>query len=71
VPDIGTVKVVELKGESAFLPPEFWVVTKITPLTAPVDGGENVTVHVTLCPPARVMGELKSLRLKPVPDRDT
>jgi len=57
VPDSDTVRVVELDGEFVFLP-ETWVVTKIDtlPVLVPVDGGVNVTVPVTLCPPARVMG---------------
>jgi hypothetical protein len=56
VPDIVTVMAAELEGEFVFFPPELWVVTTIEPLSVPVDGGVNVTVHVTLCPPARVMG---------------
>ena len=49
VPDIVTVMVL-------FFPPELWVVTTIEPLSVPADGGVNMTVPVTLCPPARVMG---------------
>ena len=57
MPDSATVRVVELDGEFVFLP-EPWVVTTIDtpPVSVPVDGGVNVTLHVTLCPPARVMG---------------
>jgi hypothetical protein len=58
VPDMARVTIVEVDVEFVCLPPELWVVTTIDtlPLSAPVDGGVNVTVHVMLCPPARVMG---------------
>lgn len=59
VPDIATVTVdIEPEAELVFFPPELWVLTMIDtlPLSAPVEGGVNMTVHVTLCPPASVIG---------------
>jgi hypothetical protein len=57
VPDIATVTVVELDAE-LFLPPELWAVIRMEtlPLSVPVDGGVNVMLPMTLCPPASVIG---------------
>lgn len=40
------------------------------PLSAPEDCGANVTFPLTLCPPARVTGYVKPLKVKPVPDSE-
>jgi hypothetical protein len=58
VPDMARVTVVEPEGELVCPLPPVWVVTTMDtlPVSVPADGGVNVIVHVTLCPPARVIG---------------
>jgi hypothetical protein len=57
VPDIVTVTELEILKLAVFFPLD-WVVNAIetVPLSVPLEVGENVIQHVTLCPPASVKG---------------
>ena len=72
VPESATVAAVEIDAEFVFLPPELCVLTIMDalPLSAPVKGGAKVMANVTLCPPARVIGQITPLTINPVPESE-